>query len=41
MEFGIHYFNIEQGPDPTSEDSTPELYLPTTLRRSFFQNAEL
>ena len=26
--------------DSTAEDSTAELYLPTTLRRSFSQNAE-
>ena len=26
--------------DSTAEDSTAELYLPTTLRRSFSQNAD-
>ena len=35
----------ERGPDSTAEDSTAEdstaeLYLPTTLRRSFYQNAD-
>ena len=29
-----------RGPDITAEDSTAELYLPTTLRRSFSQNAD-
>ena len=37
---GKRYIGGYWGPDYMAEDSTAELYLPTTLRRSFSQNAD-